>query len=337
MHKFAAASLLSLCAAMAQADTTYPLTLPNCGQTLTFSEAPKGAVSIGQATTEILYALGMTEEDVLGTGVWFSDVAPEFAAVNAKVERLADNDPSFEAIVGKRPGLVTIEYEWHIGPEGLIATREQFHDLGIGTYVMPTDCVGKDNSEGIDGTRTTAFSTDSIYQGIAELAAIFDISDKGDALLSSLKSREAQAIARAKAVDIEDASALVWYSSVDLESDPYVAGQKGAPGYMLTQLGMRNIVESDEEWPLVGWETIIKADPSFLVIAKMERRRFDGDDVEKKLEFLRNDPVASQMTAVKEGRIIVMDVSEMNATMRLIDGLETLTDALEAYDNGKQG
>ncbi|MCP4824354.1 MAG: ABC transporter substrate-binding protein [Shimia sp.] len=337
MHKLAAASFLTLCATMAQADTTYPLTLPNCGQQITFDQAPKGAVTIGQATTEILYALGMTEEDVLGTGVWFDDVAAEFADLNAKVERLADNDPSFEAIVGKRPGLVTIEYEWHIGPEGMIATREQFHDLGIGTYVMPTDCVGKDNSEGVDGTCTTAFSTDSIYQGISELAAIFDITDRGDALVASLKDRETKAIERAQAVTLDDASAVVWYSSVDLESDPYVAGQKGAPGYMMKQLGMRNIVESDEEWPLVGWETIIKSDPTFIVIAKMERRRFDGDDIEKKLEFLRNDPVASQMTAVKEGRIVVMDVSQMNATMRLIGGLETLIDALEAYENGKQG
>ncbi len=66
MHKFAAASIVSLCASMAQADTTYPLTLPNCGQQITCEQDPKGAVSIGQATTEMLYALGMTEEDVLG-------------------------------------------------------------------------------------------------------------------------------------------------------------------------------------------------------------------------------------------------------------------------------
>ena len=109
--------------------------------------------------------------------------------VNEKVERLADNDPSFEAIVNKRPELVTIEYEWHIGPEGIIATRDEFHDLKIGTYVMPTDCVGKDNSEGIDGTWLQAFSTDSLYQGIGDLAKIFNISAKGDELIDSLKGR----------------------------------------------------------------------------------------------------------------------------------------------------
>ena len=219
----------------------------------------------------------------------------------------------------------------------MIATRDQFHDLGIDTYVLPTDCVGKDNSEGVDGTRSVAFSTSSIYQGISEIADIFNISAEGDALVARLQDREVSAIERAKALNIDDASAVVWYSSVDLESDPYVAGQKGAPAYMLSQLGMRNVVQSDEEWPLVGWETIIKSDPSFIVIAKMERRRFDGDDVAKKLEFLKTDPVASQMTAVKEDRIIVLDVSQMNATMRLISGLETLTDALEAYENGQQG
>ncbi|SFK61297.1 ABC transporter substrate-binding protein [Shimia haliotis] len=337
MNKIAIASLLSLGAFAAQAETTYPYILQNCGQSVTFETKPETAVSVGQATTEILYALGLDETNLLGTGVWFDDVAAEYAAVNAKVDRLADNDPSFESIVGKRPDLVTIEYEWHIGPDGMIATRDQFHDLGIDTYVLPTDCVGKDNSEGVDGTRSVAFSTSSIYQGISEIADIFNISAEGDALVARLQDREVSAIERAKALNIDDASAVVWYSSVDLESDPYVAGQKGAPAYMLSQLGMRNVVQSDEEWPLVGWETIIKSDPSFIVIAKMERRRFDGDDVAKKLEFLKTDPVASQMTAVKEDRIIVLDVSQMNATMRLISGLETLTDALEAYENGQQG
>ncbi|EGH35884.1 periplasmic binding protein, partial [Pseudomonas syringae pv. japonica str. M301072] len=35
-----------------------------------------------------------------------------------------------------------------------------------------------------------------------------------------------------------------------------------------------NIVQSDEEWPTVGWETIAKANPSILVIARMDRRCF---------------------------------------------------------------
>lgn len=308
--------------------TKYPLKLENCGQTITFDKAPASAVTVGQAATEVLYSLGLGEK-VKGTSIWFTEVLPDYKDLNAKVERLADNDPSFESVVAKRPELVAIQFEWHVGPQGIVATREQFHDLKIPTYIMPADCVAKDNSVGIDGTRTQLFSTDSIHKGVRELAEIFDVQDKGETLVADLKTREDKAVERAKAVARNDVSAVFWFSSAEMNIDPYVAGRKGGPAYMMEKVGLRNIVESDEEWPVVGWETIAKANPTFIVVAKMDRRRFPADDVEKKLEFLRHDPVASQMEAVKAGRIVVMDAHAMDATIRTVDGIEVLAEALE--------
>ena len=114
-----------------------------------------------------------------------------------------------------------------------------------------------------------------------------------------------------------------------MDIDPYVAGRKGVPGWMMEKLGIRNVVESDEEWPTVGWETIAKANPDIIVIAKMTRRRFPADNVEKKLEFLKSDPVAKEMDAVKEGRIIIMDAHSMDPSIRNIAALELLVDELQ--------
>lgn len=327
------AALLA-CAGTAQA-TDYPLTLENCGQSLTFDAAPARTVTIGQATTEILYLLGLGPT-VTGTSVWFTDVLPQFADLNAGIARLADNDPSFESVVAERPDLVTVQYEWHVGPQGIVATREMFHDIGVPTYVLPTDCAGKDNSRGSDGTRTEMFSTASIYRSIAELARIYDVEDRGAGLTAELKAREAAAVEKAKALDLpEGTSAVFWYSSAEMDIDPYVAGQKGAPGYMMQQLGIENVVKSDEEWPTVGWESIARADPSVIVLAEMTRRRFPADDVAKKLDFLRTDPVAKEMTAVRENRIVVMDAQAMDATVRAIYGLEELSTALAGFDLGE--
>ena len=334
LKKLALATAALIVAGGAAQAMNYPLTIKNCGVDVTFEKAPVTAVSIGQSATEILYSLNLGEQ-VVGTGVWFNEILPEFNEINDKVERLADNDPSFEAIVGKKPGMVAIEYEWHIGPEGLIATREQFHELGIPTYVLPTDCDGKDNSEGIDGTRANQFSTATLYKSISELATVFGEKAKGEALVSELSDREAKAIEKAKAAKANNTSAVFWYSSVDIDADPYVAGQKGAAGYMMKQLGIKNVVKSNEEWPVVGWETIAKADPTFIVIAKMNRRRFEGDDFEKKLNFLKNDPVAKEMTAVKESRIIIMDATAMSPTIRMIRGIEVLTEGVERVGSAK--
>ena len=94
--------------------THYPLKVDNCGYTLEFAKAPGSVITVGQAGTEMLYALGLGSK-VAGTSLWFNPVLPKFKDINAKVPRLADNDPSFEAVVEKRPGLVVSQFEWQIG------------------------------------------------------------------------------------------------------------------------------------------------------------------------------------------------------------------------------
>lgn len=324
----AAMGILMAVAASA-APTEYPLTIDNCGREIRFDGPPENVVSIGQAATEVLYALG-AEDRMAGTSLWFNEVLPRFAKADAGVERIADNMPSFEAVVNKRPGFVPTMFEWMIGPQGVVGTREQFADLGIPTYVMPPDCEGKDNLVGADGTRLAPFDIATVYKSVDQMAAIMDRQDRGAELVAELKAREADAVKHAEALGLPDASAVVWFSSADLELDPYVAGRKGIPAWMLDALGLRNVIESDEEWPTVGWESIARADPSVIVIARMDRRRFPADDHEKKLEFLKSDPVTSQMTAVKEDRIVILDAEAMHASIRLIDGLETLTKAMEA-------
>lgn len=329
MNRFTLTALFALAAPAAiAAPTEYPLTIDNCGHAMTFPARPDNVVSIGQATTEILYALNQADR-MAGTSLWFNAVLPRFEDENAQVERISDNMPSFEAVVAKRPGFVPTMFEWMVGEQGAVGTREQFADLGIPAYVMPADCDGKDNLVGADGTRLAPFDIQTLWDSIAQMAEVMDAQDAGDELIADLKARETAVVERAASMNLPDASAAVWFSSADLELDPYMAGAMGIPAWMLERLGLRNVVTSDEEWPTVGWETIARADPSVIVIARMDRRRFPADDHEEKLRFLKSDPVTSQMTAVKEDRIVVLDAEAMHASIRLIDGLEVLAEGMD--------
>lgn len=317
---------------LAQAAAThYPLTVDNCGKPQTFAQAPQRTVTIGQASTELLYALGLGDK-LAATSLWFNNVLPEYQLQNAKVPRLADNEPSFEAVVGKRPQLVTVQFEWMVGAQGVVGTREQFDELGIPTYLLPSDCEGKDNLVGADGTRLQAFQVDTIYKSVSQLGAIFDVQDRGTALNAELRGRLDSARAQLAGKDLSATSALFWFSSADLRIDPYVAGRQGVADFMLRTLGVRNVVESSEEWPTVGWETLAKANPTWLIIARMDRRRYPADDYRKKLAFLRSDPVTRNMDAVKHDRIIILDADAMQAGIRLFSGVQTLA---AAFASGK--
>ncbi|WP_243256910.1 MULTISPECIES: ABC transporter substrate-binding protein [Rhizobium] len=323
---FAVASSFAALPSAHAAQTSYPLTLKNCGRDVTFTHAPERTVAVGQSTTEILYLLGLSDK-VVGTAVWVGPVIKGYEEANAKIDRLADNDPSFESVLAKKPDLVTVQYQWHVGPEGVVAKPEQFEELKIPVYTSPADCTGKDNSGGGDGVRHSVFTMDLIYQEVTDLAQIFNVQDKGEKLVAELKAREDAA--RKKIVSAKgQLSAVFWFSSAELAIDPYVAGKNGAPGYIMSALGIKNVIDSDEEWPTVGWETIAKANPTIVVAGKMDRRRFPADDVALKQKFLKEDPVTSLMPSVKEGHIVTMDAQAMNPTIRTIDGIEVLADAI---------
>jgi len=327
-----AAALLGALAAgtAAAAPTKYPLTLENCRETITFNVAPQRVDAIGQTQTEILYALGLGDR-VVGTAVWFSPVAKPYQAIDAKVKRLADNDPSFEAVLARQPDLVTAMFEWHVGPNGIVGKRDQFAQVKVPTYVSPTDCVGKDNSGGGDGVRTRMFTMELVYRNIREFGQIFDVSDRAEALIAELQAREARAVRAVADLKAKDAPVVVWFSSKDIKGDAFMAGRNGVPAYILSKLGARNVITTNEEWPLVGWESIAAANPAVIVAVRMDRRRFPADDIEKKLAFLRTDPVASKLDAVKKNRIVVLDVGATRAGLDTVDGIETLARAIAGF------
>jgi len=326
----AAAGSVLFAAAASAAPTQYPLTLENCRETITFAAPPKRVVALGQTQTEILYALGLGDR-VVGTAVWFSPVAKSYEAVNAKVKRLADNDPSFEAVVGQEPDLVTAMFEWHLGPNGIVGKRDQFHKVKVPTYVSPTDCVGKDNSGPGDGVRTQMFSMELVYRNIREFGQIFDVSDRAEKLVAELKAREDKAVEQVAKLKAQDVPVVVWFSSKDIKGDGFMAGKNGVPAYILSQLGARNIITTNEEWPLVGWESIAAANPAVIVTVRMDRRRFPADDIEKKLEFLKTDAVASKLDAVKNNRVVIIDVGATRAGLDTVDGIETLAKAIASF------
>lgn len=321
---------LSLTAPASAAPTQYPVTLENCGQQVTISAAPKRVVAIGQTQTEILYALGLGDR-VVGTAVWFSPVAKPYEAVNATVKRLADNDPSFEAVLGQEPDFVTAMFEWHVGPNGIVGKRDQFAKVKVPTYVSPTDCVGKDNTTGGDGVRTQMFTMELVYRNIREFGQIFDVAERADKLIAELKAREDKAVASVAGSKAKDVPVVVWFSSKDVKGDGFMAGKNGVPAYILSKLGARNVITTNEEWPLVGWESIAVANPAVIVAVRMDRRRFPADDIEVKLNFLRTDPVASKLDAVRNGRIVVMDVGATRAGLDTVDGIEALAQAIAGF------
>ncbi|MBB2900925.1 iron complex transport system substrate-binding protein [Kineococcus radiotolerans] len=308
-------------AAAGDGATRYPLTIDNCGQRLTVDAAPQRVVSLDQGSTEILLSLGLGDR-LVGTASWTDPVLEPLAAANASVPRLADNAPTYEVVLGTDPDFVTASFGRHYKVGG-VAERARFAETGIESYLSPTDC---DHGVSVNGggKRTEPVTMDAVYAEIRELAEVFDVAARGEQLVEDLQARRAAALEGAG-----DSGTTVAFWFADTKA-PYVAGGLGSANLLTGGVGARNVFAdlTDQDWPAVGWETVVERDPQYLVLGDLARDRFPGDRLADKEAFLAADPLTSTMTAVRERNYVVLHGAEMNPSIRAVDGLEKIAAAL---------
>lgn len=325
---------LAVCAAggltnpLAAAPTNYPLTLENCGAKVTFQKAPQRAIGLGQNSAEIMLLLGL-QDRIAGTAFWPSKVLPQLAEANAKVKLLTVEFPTFESMLAERPDFVAAALPTLLGPSSKVAKREDFDRVGVPSYLSPSTCLDTKGSKDAYGSRAQLWSTDALYQEIDELSRIFDVADRGQALIADFKAREAALRASVTPGD-KKLSYVFWFSSPSPSADAYLGGKNGASGFIADLLGGRNAIGAEAEWPTLGWEGIIAAKPDVIVIASLDRNRWELDKPEAKIKFLTTDPAVSQLDAVRNKAIVVMDGQAMNPTVRTLYGAEQVAQQLKA-------
>ncbi|MEU1851147.1 ABC transporter substrate-binding protein [Streptomyces sp. NPDC019990] len=304
--------------------TKAAVTLDNCGRTVRVEAALKRAVSLNQGTTEILLSLGLADR-MAGTATWTDPVMKGLEKADARVPRIADNTPSFERVLDTDPDFVAASFVSTLG-EGGVATREQFEKLGVPTYVSPSDCAGKDNSGGGDGTRQEPLELDTVYGEIRDLAAVFGVKERGDRLVASLQRRMTKAT---RGIEASDVTLLYWFANSE---SPYMAGCCGAPGVITRALGAKNVFDdTHEEWPQINWETVAERNPDVLVIGDLNRRSQTAESAARKIAFLESNPVTRTMDAVRHKRYVLLSGQALNPTIRTVEGVEQVAAGLRRF------
>ena len=304
-------------ASAGEGQTVYPLTIENCGVEVTVQSAPQSVVSLDQNSTEILLSLGL-EKQMVGTASWTDPVLKTLADANETVPRIADNAPTYEVLLDTDPDFVTASFGRHFKSEGGVASRDRLEETGIASYLSPTDCEGDMSING-GGTRTEALTVDSLYQEIRDMAAVFDVQDRGEALIADLEARRVAAL---EGVDLKNKSVAFWFADT---KTPYIAGGLGSAALLAEEVSMTNVfADTADDWPASTWEVIVDKDPQIIVMGDLLRDRFPGDRLDDKTEFLTADPVASTLNAVQNNCFIALHGAEMNPSIRYVDGLEKI-------------
>nr|WP_246062474.1 ABC transporter substrate-binding protein [Haloactinospora alba] len=301
-------------------DTSAGAVIDNCGHEVEEGLAPERAVSLNQGTTEIMLSLGLADR-MVGTATWTDPVMEGLEEEEERVPRLAENAPSFERVLEEEPDFVAASFESTLGTGG-VAERDDFEDLGVPTYVSPSDCV-KDNSGSGDGVREEPLGMGDIYGEVRELARVFGVEDRGEELVTDLKERVGEA---SRDVDASGTTVMYWFANSET---PYMGGCCGAPGIITETVGAENVLDATtKEWPQVNWESVADHDPDVLVIGDLTRESQSAESAEEKISFLEDNPVTQHMRAVEEERYVVVSGAAMNPSIRTVEGIEQVAAAL---------
>lgn len=279
--------------AAATAQTNYPLTLDNCGVSVTLAAAPQRVVTIKSTATEMLLALGV-ESRIIGVGFQDGPAPEPWTASAAALPVLSDKLPAQEVVLEVEPDFVYGGWESNFVADGA-GERPALAELGIATYVAPAAC---------RSIKPAKLTFDQVFAEIAEMGNILDAEDAAAALLAEQKATLASIVA-----DTRDLTAL-WYSSGT--KAPYVGAGSGAPQMMLEALGLDNIMASEDEgWISASWEAVVDANPDVIVLVDAV-----WNSAEQKKKLLAENPITSQLDAVVNQRYLIIPFPAAEAGVR---------------------
>lgn len=303
-------AIIPLCV-MASAAMAEGTTIESCGTSYTYDKAPTRAITLNQQATEVMLALGL-ESAMVGTAYLDDAIPAQWKAAFDSVPVLAEKYPAAEVVLSNEPDFLFAGFGSAFSEDNL-GEAQKWHDLNVGTYLVDASCKSAH-------PKNVPLTIAPILKDIDVIGDIFHVEERADALIAQTK-------ARIDAVQNDPAgagrTAFIYDSGTDT---PFSIGCCGGPALVAKTAGLKSISGDVEgTWVDLAWERVVAADPDVILLIEA-----GWSSAADKRVYMENDPVLSQLTAVKEGRFVTVPFSETLLGMRFADGVENLNAQLAA-------
>lgn len=245
----------------------------------------KRIVTLAPNLTETVYALGLSDR-LAGDTEWCDTPA------DAKRKPHVGNpqNPSLEAIVALHPDLVlaTTSINW-------AETADALQQLGISVYTSDPHTVR------------------GMLVSIARMAEMMGATEQGAGLARGLEQRLDALGARLADRPLVHVLFVVW-------DEPLITiGQNTFIADALRFAGAESVVLSDQSWPRLSLEEVVRLQPDYIVFASEH-----GGEAGIKLAELRSRPVWKELAAVRAGHVVDVGEKAIRPSPGLVDAIEDL-------------
>lgn len=262
---------------------------------VTYEKAPERVVSLAGFATEMLLELGLAEK-IVGYGYMDNEVPERFQEDFAKLTKMADGNPSKEDLLKVNPDFLI----------GWFSTAQHY-----GLDILEEN----DIKYYIPRVEYAPANMESVYQDFENLGKIFRIEDRAKAIIDDMKARAAAV--QEKVSKEEPVSVFIYDGGEDA---PFTASA-GLPSDMIRIAGGKNIFEGIEKnWLEVSWEKVLEANPQYILIMDYEM----SDPIEQKINFLKSNKTLEEIDAVKNGRFLTLDLTDVTGCYLSIDAVEKM-------------
>jgi cobalamin transport system substrate-binding protein len=254
-------------------------------------------VTLAPDLTETMFTLGLGAKVVGDTE--YSDTPPE-AKQRPRVG--SPQNPSIEAILALHPDLVLAT-----GSINRRETVEALARMGLAVYTSDPHTVR------------------GALESAAKMGQIAGAGEHGAEVVAALQARLDALRARLADLPLVHVLFVVW-------EDPLITiGQNTFIADALRWAGAESVISSDQNWPRIGLEEVMRLRPEYIVLAA-DHAATQGESAER----LRKQPVWREMPAVVEGHVVTADDEMTKPSTGLVEAVEQLARALhpEAFAAG---
>jgi iron complex transport system substrate-binding protein len=294
----------------------YPVTIENCGRTLTFDKAPERVLTTYQNVTEILVALGLEDRIVAVTDKLAYPALPEQAEVMQNLTYLNTNPNQAgvarEVSLSQAPDFVLSAYPtYDFDTAQGYASIEDFESVGAQVYGISTECAED----------ASALTIDSVYRDILNLGRIFGVEAKAQELVEGTKKRIAAV--QEKVASLAPARTIMFDLYQTFEA-PYGVYGSGLNADMIRLAGGENVFGDEAQTYLqVSAEAVVSQEVDIFSTVDHEQPEAASDD-EKKTYLFTTFP---NTVAAQQQRYVSVSAAAFAAGVRIPEAVETLAKA----------
>lgn len=298
----------------------FPVTVQNCGRTLTFDQPPSRAVLPYHPMAEIFVGLGLADRAIGRTGytggLTEPPTLPEQAADFERIPVVSDDNypPPKEQMLSLRPDFLFAygDFDYggkHQGAEGL-ATLEELGAAGVQVYTV----VCPDESGGYTNENLQA-----LYRSILDLGKIFGVGDRAERRVAEMQAQIADV--SQKVSGEPTAKVIAYYGGEGPLS--LVGGGSALFTQILEAVGGENMFAEASGYDLqASLETVAgKQADAFVVFADYEDAT-DTLDGTAEAQFLFS--TFPNMPASKDRRVAVTDFTFTSPGWRVAQTVEDI-------------